>query len=57
MSFDRTMQELVYKLVPGVQIREEENQNAFLRTVKTEPGENESPEKLEIDENTVISIP
>lgn len=51
------MQELVYKLVPGVQIREEENQNAFLQTVKTEPGETGSPEKLDIDENTVISVP
>lgn len=50
------MQELVYKLVPGVQIREEENQNAFLRTVKTEPEENGSPEKLETDENVVICI-
>ncbi|KAL3989551.1 Zinc finger C3HC4 type (RING finger) family protein [Acanthocheilonema viteae] len=55
VSFDRTMQELVYKLVPGVQIREEENQNAFLQTVKTEPSEKGSPEKLEIDENAVDS--
>ncbi|VDO33150.1 unnamed protein product, partial [Onchocerca flexuosa] len=52
VSFDRTMQELVYKLVPGVQAREEENQNAFLQTVRTESGENG---KLEIDENAVNS--
>uniref|UniRef100_A0AAF5Q825 RING-type domain-containing protein n=1 Tax=Wuchereria bancrofti TaxID=6293 RepID=A0AAF5Q825_WUCBA len=53
VSFDRTMQKLIYKL-PGAQIREEENQNAFLRTLRIGPGENGPPEKLEIDENTVL---
>lgn len=50
------MQELVYKLVPGVQIREEENQLVFLRTVKAEPGENGSAAKLSTDKNAVISV-
>ncbi|VDM97695.1 unnamed protein product [Thelazia callipaeda] len=50
VSFDRTMQELVYKLVPGMQTREEESHIAFLRTTKTEQSENGSL-KLEFDEN------
>lgn len=57
VSFDRTMQELVYKLVPGVQVREEENQLAFLRTIKTELGENGSAAKLTSDENAVDGNP
>uniref|UniRef100_A0A0N5AXM6 RING-type domain-containing protein n=1 Tax=Syphacia muris TaxID=451379 RepID=A0A0N5AXM6_9BILA len=44
VSFDRTMQELVYKLVPGLQVAEEERRNAFAQStagatgvVKKEP--------------------
>ena len=32
VSFDRTMQELVYKLVPGLLKTEEENQRAFAQS-------------------------
>lgn len=53
VSFDRTMQELVYKLVPNMQTREEENQIVFIRTLKAETGDVSSPEKLDIDENAV----
>lgn len=38
VSFDRTMQELVYKLVPGLQTAEEECRNAFAQSVKSEAG-------------------
>lgn len=45
----------MYKLVPSMQTREEENQIVFMRTLKAETGDVSSPEKLDIDENAVVS--
>ncbi|VDD93818.1 unnamed protein product [Enterobius vermicularis] len=50
VSFDRTMQELVYKLVPGLQAAEEERRNAYAQStsgtcvIKKEPEEVKSEE-------------
>ncbi|KHN84489.1 Cleavage and polyadenylation specificity factor subunit 4 [Toxocara canis] len=47
VSFDRTMQELVYKLVPGLQAREEEYRNAFANVIKKQPVDGDPLIKIE----------
>uniref|UniRef100_F1LA89 Polycomb group RING finger protein 3 n=1 Tax=Ascaris suum TaxID=6253 RepID=F1LA89_ASCSU len=54
VSFDRTMQELVYKLVPGLQAREEEYRNAFAKLCKKEHVDGDSVVKTEEVERTSL---
>ncbi|VDN57391.1 unnamed protein product [Dracunculus medinensis] len=53
VSFDRTMQELVYKLVPGLQAREEESRRAFGISEKNDSGEKQILKKEENNEEKV----